>query len=173
VINRKQAQASAERQFIFSPVGGVEVAKVTAYKYPDLIPYESVVDAVALKLKASGYKGESREAVMETFANEARKEILAESGGNVGGSGSEQSTGQQQAASAPEVQPIPSADGTLAMLKVGDKVFYNVTVTTVTPAKIYFTYSGGTDSAKLKDLSPALQKYYNFNPTNAANFERK
>ena len=61
-------------------------------KYPDLIPYESVVDAVAAKLQASGYKGESREAVMETFAKEARKNILAESGGNVSASGSEQST---------------------------------------------------------------------------------
>ena len=60
-------------------------------KYPDLLPYESVVNAVAAKLQASGYKGESREAVMETFAKEARKEILAESGGNVRASGSEQS----------------------------------------------------------------------------------
>jgi hypothetical protein len=44
-------------------------------KYPDLLPYESVVDAVAAKLQASGYKGESREAVMETFAKAARQEI--------------------------------------------------------------------------------------------------
>jgi HIV Tat-specific factor 1 len=44
-------------------------------KYPDLLPHESVVDAVAAKLQASGYKGESREAVMETFAKAARQEI--------------------------------------------------------------------------------------------------
>ena len=34
-----------------------------------------MVDAVALKLQASGYRGESREAVMETFANAARQEL--------------------------------------------------------------------------------------------------
>jgi TPR repeat protein len=45
-------------------------------KYPDLKAHESVVDAVALKLQASGYKGESREAVMETFAKAAREELV-------------------------------------------------------------------------------------------------
>lgn len=70
-------------------------------KYPDLLPYESVVDAVAVnemlevsensgwfdfvgqhpawaiavKLQASGYKGGSREAVLEIFAKAARQEL--------------------------------------------------------------------------------------------------
>ncbi len=68
-------------------------------RYPDLLPYESVVDAVAVKLQASGhsgvhrfadvtvnrevveklqasgYKGGIREAVMEVFAKAARQEL--------------------------------------------------------------------------------------------------
>jgi hypothetical protein len=44
-------------------------------KYPDLLPYESVVYDVAAKLKANGYKGESREAKMETYAAAARLEL--------------------------------------------------------------------------------------------------
>jgi hypothetical protein len=43
-------------------------------KYPDLLPHESVVDAVTVKLKASGYKG-SREEVMETIAKAVRQEL--------------------------------------------------------------------------------------------------
>jgi len=44
-------------------------------KYPDLKPYGKVCDAVALKVKESGYRGESREAIMEMFANAAREEL--------------------------------------------------------------------------------------------------
>jgi len=44
-------------------------------KYPDLKPYGSVVDAVALKLQASGYRGASREAIMETIAKAAREKL--------------------------------------------------------------------------------------------------
>lgn len=44
-------------------------------KYPDLRPYRKVCDDVAAKLQASGYKGESREAVMQTFAKAAREEL--------------------------------------------------------------------------------------------------
>ena len=43
--------------------------------YPDLKPYRAVVDAVASRLQASGFKADSREAVMEKFATEARREI--------------------------------------------------------------------------------------------------
>jgi len=78
-----------------------------------LIPYESVVDAVALKLKASGYKGESREAVMAEFAKEARNEILTENSGNVARfSGNEQRT-------APFVRASP------VTARAGDIDFYN------------------------------------------------
>ncbi|MEI8290690.1 MAG: hypothetical protein WCH99_14580 [Verrucomicrobiota bacterium] len=44
-------------------------------KYPDLRAQRGVVDAVANRLAAAGYKGENREAVMEKFATEARKQI--------------------------------------------------------------------------------------------------
>ena len=43
--------------------------------YPDLKPYESVVDAVAAKINESGNLPESREARMEAFAKAARLEI--------------------------------------------------------------------------------------------------
>lgn len=44
-------------------------------KYPELEPYESVVDAVANKLQASGYHAENRETVMAKFAEETRAEL--------------------------------------------------------------------------------------------------
>ena len=44
-------------------------------KYPDLKPFGAVVDAVSVRLVEGGYKGESREAAMETFARAAREEI--------------------------------------------------------------------------------------------------
>jgi TPR repeat protein len=49
-------------------------------KYPDLKAHRAVVDAVAQKLEASGYKGESREAVMEEYAKEAREELARQRG---------------------------------------------------------------------------------------------
>jgi TPR repeat protein len=56
-------------------VAAVEFERDFYERYPDLKPYVSLVDAVARRLEASGYKGESREAVMETFAKAAREEI--------------------------------------------------------------------------------------------------
>ena len=44
-------------------------------KYTDLKPYGPVLNAVASRLQASGYRGESREAIMEMFANAAREEL--------------------------------------------------------------------------------------------------
>lgn len=87
--NTADAEAQAAAQF----------EKDFYEKYPDLKPYGSVVDAVAhklqaggyMKLKASGYEGESREAVMEMLAKAARTEILAERGDSASGNGSEQS----------------------------------------------------------------------------------
>ncbi|MGO9588111.1 MAG: hypothetical protein ACLP2Y_18190 [Limisphaerales bacterium] len=59
------------------------------------------------------------------------------------------------------------ADEKLLALKVGDEVFSNVTVTAVTPTDIYFTYPGGMANAKLKKLSPELQKHFHYNGINA------
>jgi hypothetical protein len=53
-------------------------------KYPDLEKYEALVDAVAAKLQASGFKGDSREAVMKKFSDETQlvvKQLLAAGGG--------------------------------------------------------------------------------------------
>jgi TPR repeat protein len=49
-------------------------------KYPDLKGHKDILDAVANKLEASGYKGESREAVMEKYAKEAREELARQQG---------------------------------------------------------------------------------------------
>jgi cytochrome c biogenesis protein CcmG/thiol:disulfide interchange protein DsbE len=47
-------------------------------------------------------------------------------------------------------------------LKVGDDVFTNVTVTSVTATDVYFSYPGGIGNAKLKNLDPDLQKHFHF-----------
>lgn len=65
------------------------------------------------------------------------------------------------------------ADEKLPVLKVGDDVFTNVTVTGVTPTGIYFTYPGGMGNAKLKDLPPELQKYFHYDTTNAIAVEKQ
>ena len=64
------------------------------------------------------------------------------------------------------------ADEKLPVLKVGDEVFSNVTVTAVTPTDIYFTYPGGMANAKLKKLGPEWQKHFHYNGTNALAMEK-
>jgi hypothetical protein len=63
--NAADAETQAATQFV----------KDFYEKYPDLKPYGDVFNAVASRLQASGYRGESREAVMEMFANAARQEL--------------------------------------------------------------------------------------------------
>jgi hypothetical protein len=65
------------------------------------------------------------------------------------------------------------ADEKLPVLKVGDEVFSNVTVTAVTSTDIYFTYPGGMANAKLKKLEPEWQKHFNYNTTNDLVVEKK
>lgn len=65
------------------------------------------------------------------------------------------------------------ADEKFATLKAGDEIYSNVTVTSVSATDIYFTYSGGMGNAKLKNLTPELQKHFNFNATNASAVEQK
>jgi cytochrome c biogenesis protein CcmG, thiol:disulfide interchange protein DsbE len=64
-----------------------------------------------------------------------------------------------------------AADETFATLKVKDDVFTKVTVTSVTATDIYFSHARGLASAKLKDLSPDLQKHFKFNATKSAEIE--
>ncbi|HEY2083024.1 MAG TPA: redoxin domain-containing protein [Verrucomicrobiae bacterium] len=66
-----------------------------------------------------------------------------------------------------------NADETLPVLKSGDDVYSNVTVTSVTATDIYFTHSGGLGNAKLKNLSPDLQKHFHFNAAKAGAVEKE
>jgi len=65
------------------------------------------------------------------------------------------------------------ADEQFATLKVGTNTYANVTVTIVTATDIYFTYAGGMGNAKIKDLSPELQKHFQYDPAKAAAAEKK
>lgn len=59
----------------------------------------------------------------------------------------------------------------LPVLKVGNEVYSNVTVTAVTATDIYFTYSRGMGNAKLERLNPELQKKFHFDAEKAAEKE--
>lgn len=65
------------------------------------------------------------------------------------------------------------ADEKLPLLKVGSHTYSNVTVTTVTATDIYFISSRGTGNAKLKDLDPALQKHFHYDPAKIQTTEQK
>jgi protein disulfide-isomerase len=65
------------------------------------------------------------------------------------------------------------ANEKLPVLKAGSEVYSNVTVTTVTATDIYFTYPNGMGNAKLKSLSPDLQKHFHYNPAKAGEVEQK
>ena len=56
------------------------------------------------------------------------------------------------------------ADEHLATLRVGTEVYSNVTVTSVSVTDIFFTHSRGVGNAKLKNLDPAVQKMFHFDP---------
>lgn len=64
------------------------------------------------------------------------------------------------------------AEEKLATLHVGSEIYSNVTVTTVTPTDIYFNHAKGMGNAKLKLLSPELQKQFRFDATNSAAIEK-
>jgi hypothetical protein len=65
------------------------------------------------------------------------------------------------------------ADEKLPLLKVGSQTYSNVTVTTVTATDIYFVSSQGMGNAKLKDLDPALQKQFHYQPAKVHAPEQK
>jgi len=66
-----------------------------------------------------------------------------------------------------------NADEKFPILKSGDDVYTNVTVTSVTVTDVYFTHAGGLGNAKLKNLDPKMQAYFHFNATNASVVEEK
>ena len=65
------------------------------------------------------------------------------------------------------------ADEKLPLLKVGSQTYSNVTVTTVSATDIYFISSQGMGNAKLKDLDPALQKHFHYDPARVRATEQK
>jgi len=65
------------------------------------------------------------------------------------------------------------ADEKLPELRVGSQVYSNVTVTTVTATDVYFTHSGGMGNAKLKQLSPELQRHFGYDTKEAEAAEQK
>lgn len=57
---------------------------------------------------------------------------------------------------------LAGADEQLSVLKVGNDIYSNVTVTSVTVSDIYFTHTRGIGSAKLKNLDPALREHFHY-----------
>ena len=65
------------------------------------------------------------------------------------------------------------AEEKLPLLKVGSQTYSNVTVTTVSATDIYFVSSQEMGNAKLKDLDPALQKHFHYDPAKVQATEQK
>lgn len=65
------------------------------------------------------------------------------------------------------------ADETLPVLKVKDEIYTNVTITTVTATDISFMHSRGIGNAKLKNLSPELQKYFRYDEEKSVQKEQE
>lgn len=61
----------------------------------------------------------------------------------------------------------------LPVLVVGSEIYSNVVVTSVTATDIYFNHSAGIGNAKLKNLSPELQKHFHFDWLTAGTIEKK
>ena len=61
----------------------------------------------------------------------------------------------------------------LPVLKAGSDTYSNVVVTSVSATDVYFVSSSGMGNVKLKDLSPEMQKHFNFNPVIAKAVEQK
>jgi len=66
-----------------------------------------------------------------------------------------------------------AAADTLPTLEAAGEVYSNVTVTAVTATDIYFSHSKGMGNAKLKMLSPELQKRFKFDPVRGSEIEQK
>ena len=65
------------------------------------------------------------------------------------------------------------ADEKFPLLKAGNDTYTNVTVTGVSATDIYFIYDQGMANAKLKDLEPALQKHFGYDPAKAGAVQKK
>jgi len=65
------------------------------------------------------------------------------------------------------------ADEKLPVLRAGSVTYSNITVTSVSATDVYFTFAGGMGNVKLKNLSPDLQKHFNYDPNKAKEAEQK
>jgi protein disulfide-isomerase len=67
------------------------------------------------------------------------------------------------------------ADENLLVLKTSSEVYSNVTVFSTTATDVYFTFNNGHGmaNAKLKNLSPELQKHFHYNSAKAGEVEQK
>jgi hypothetical protein len=57
---------------------------------------------------------------------------------------------------------------TLSSFVVGENIYTNVTVVSVTATDVYFSHSRGIGNAKLSELEPTLQQRFHFNSQKAA-----
>lgn len=67
------------------------------------------------------------------------------------------------------------ANERLSELQSGNDIYSNVTVLMVSDTDVYFTYDNGKGmaNAKLKSLSPELQKHFHYNSATAAQVEQR
>jgi thiol-disulfide isomerase/thioredoxin len=65
------------------------------------------------------------------------------------------------------------ADVKLSVLPVGGEVYTNVTVWSKSATDIYFTHARGMGNAKLRDLTPDLQKQFGYDPVKAGETAKK
>jgi thiol-disulfide isomerase/thioredoxin len=70
-------------------------------------------------------------------------------------------------------QPVRADDVKLPTLQIGKEIYTNVTVTTVTATDIYFSHAKGMGNAKLKNLTPDLQKKFGFNAVKGREAEKQ
>jgi thiol-disulfide isomerase/thioredoxin len=71
------------------------------------------------------------------------------------------------------VVTVVRADEKIPVLQAGSETYSNVTVTSVSATDVYFIYAGGVANVKIKDLSPAWQKHFSFDPKKAKAAELK
>jgi thiol-disulfide isomerase/thioredoxin len=67
------------------------------------------------------------------------------------------------------------ADEQLPVLQAGTDIYSNVTVLSVSATDVYFTYNNGKGmaNAKLKSLSPDLQKHFHYDPVKSSEAEQR
>ena len=67
----------------------------------------------------------------------------------------------------------PAAPVKLDFLKVGTKVYSNVTIIGANATDLYFTHNQGITNVKLRSVDENLRKRFNFDPQVAAQAERQ